>query len=407
MMRPWLDRLEEEYPNLRVALVALAHTGDATGELRMVEALFRFWSHRGRLREGIACLEAALGRGRDGPPGLRAVALSGLAMLCRQAGDLERALALSAEAVVLARAAGDDGRLMVALFDRGTILRERGRSREAIPFFEGALARAGGPGGPRPPWTIVLGTLGVALTEVGEGERGRALVEEALAASRALGQWFHAGILLAWLAYLDQAAGEAARAAAWYRESLRLIWEAGGLLQYDRALVGLAALAADRGEAGPAARLLGMVEAVRERTGTTVSMWPELRDRAAQTARAVLGEDGFAEAVAAGRRLPPPAVLAEAQAVADALATAADALEAVHGLKPVSGPAVTTAAYGLSPREREVLALLAKRFTDKEIAAALFITRRTAETHVKHVLAKLGAANRREAAALAARHGLA
>jgi DNA-binding CsgD family transcriptional regulator len=51
--------------------------------------------------------------------------------------------------------------------------------------------------------------------------------------------------------------------------------------------------------------------------------------------------------------------------------------------------------------------MLAKRSTDKEIAAALFISPHTVETHVKHVLAKLGAANRREAAALAARHGLA
>ena len=67
---------------------------------------------------------------------------------------------------------------MVALFDRGTILRDRGRSREAIPLFEEALARAGGPGGPRPPWTTVLSNLGEALTDVGEGERGRALVKK-------------------------------------------------------------------------------------------------------------------------------------------------------------------------------------------------------------------------------------
>lgn len=407
MLRSWLDRLEDEYPNLRAALVALADAGDTTGELRLVEALFRFWAPRGRLREGIACLEAALRRGGDGPPSLRAVALSGLARLCRQTGDLERALALSAEAVVLARAAGDDGRLMVVLFDRGVFLQQRGQSREAIPFLEEALAHADGPGGPRPPWTMVLGTLGEALTDVGEGERGRALLEEALAACRALGQPYFAGGCLARLAYLDQVAGEAARAAARYGESLQLTWEGGGLLQYDRALDGLAALAADRGEAGAAARLLGMVAATRERTGMTGSMWPELRDRAAQTARAILGEDGFVSAVAAGRRLPAPAVLAEALAVAEALATAADAPEAVHAVSPESGPTVTATAYGLSPREREVLALLAKRFTDREIAAALFITRRTAETHVKHVLAKLGAANRREAAALAARHGLA
>jgi DNA-binding CsgD family transcriptional regulator len=61
----------------------------------------------------------------------------------------------------------------------------------------------------------------------------------------------------------------------------------------------------------------------------------------------------------------------------------------------------------LSPREREVLALLAQRMTDLEIAERLFISPHTASTHVKRVLGKLGAANRREAAALAARHDLA
>ena len=61
--------------------------------------------------------------------------------------------------------------------------------------------------------------------------------------------------------------------------------------------------------------------------------------------------------------------------------------------------------FGLSPREREVLALLAAQHTDREIAERLFISPHTASTHVKRVLAKLDAANRREAAALAARHG--
>ena len=59
-------------------------------------------------------------------------------------------------------------------------------------------------------------------------------------------------------------------------------------------------------------------------------------------------------------------------------------------------------AWGLTPREREVLALLAQRLTDAEIAETLFISPQTASTHVKRVLAKLGVANRREAAAAAA-----
>jgi DNA-binding NarL/FixJ family response regulator len=51
----------------------------------------------------------------------------------------------------------------------------------------------------------------------------------------------------------------------------------------------------------------------------------------------------------------------------------------------------------LTAREREVLALLRHRRTDAEIAAELFISRRTASNHVSNILTKLGAANRREA----------
>jgi len=55
---------------------------------------------------------------------------------------------------------------------------------------------------------------------------------------------------------------------------------------------------------------------------------------------------------------------------------------------------------GLTPREAEVLTLLARRSTNREIAAALVISVRTAEHHVAHILRKLGAANRLEAGAV-------
>src|SRR5687768_12073392 len=57
----------------------------------------------------------------------------------------------------------------------------------------------------------------------------------------------------------------------------------------------------------------------------------------------------------------------------------------------------------LSCREREVLNLLALRYTDREISDALFISYRTVTTHVANILNKLGVNSRRDAAALLTR----
>lgn len=50
----------------------------------------------------------------------------------------------------------------------------------------------------------------------------------------------------------------------------------------------------------------------------------------------------------------------------------------------------------LSAREREILPLLAARWTDREIGAALCISHRTVTTHVSHIFTKLGINSRRE-----------
>ena len=60
----------------------------------------------------------------------------------------------------------------------------------------------------------------------------------------------------------------------------------------------------------------------------------------------------------------------------------------------------------LSPREREVLALLAEGLPTKQIARSLGITERTVKFHVASLFAKLGASNRAQAVALAARRKL-
>jgi LuxR family transcriptional regulator, regulator of acetate metabolism len=83
--------------------------------------------------------------------------------------------------------------------------------------------------------------------------------------------------------------------------------------------------------------------------------------------------------------------------------------EAALARLPDDGPAMRTALTGfpgedpladLTPRERDVLAALASGASNAEIASRLVLTVGTVKTHVKHVLAKLGAANRAHAAAL-------
>jgi DNA-binding NarL/FixJ family response regulator len=58
---------------------------------------------------------------------------------------------------------------------------------------------------------------------------------------------------------------------------------------------------------------------------------------------------------------------------------------------------------GLTPREVEVLTLVSRGYTNREIAQTLVISVKTASVHVSHILRKLDAPNRREAAAIAHR----
>ena len=60
----------------------------------------------------------------------------------------------------------------------------------------------------------------------------------------------------------------------------------------------------------------------------------------------------------------------------------------------------------LTEREREVLALVARGYTNKQIADTLFVTEKTARNHVSHILDKLGLSRRSEAAAFAVEHRL-
>jgi DNA-binding CsgD family transcriptional regulator len=83
-------------------------------------------------------------------------------------------------------------------------------------------------------------------------------------------------------------------------------------------------------------------------------------------------------------------------------ADSAAALLREWGVKAVRrGP---NAVGSLTAREQEILALLGEGLSNREIAARLFITTKTVEHHVGHVLTKLDLKRRGEVAAFAARH---
>jgi DNA-binding CsgD family transcriptional regulator len=109
-----------------------------------------------------------------------------------------------------------------------------------------------------------------------------------------------------------------------------------------------------------------------------------------------LGAEPLAEearAVARGARLPLPAAPHDDDDEEPVLV--AEAAQAVED------------EWGLTPREREVLVLVADGRSNGEIAGELFISRKTASVHVSNILGKLGVSTRGQAAALAHRRGLA
>jgi DNA-binding NarL/FixJ family response regulator len=187
--------------------------------------------------------------------------------------------------------------------------------------------------------------------------------------------------------------GDQRRAATLFAESLTLVRAGTEPLVLVNCVKSLGAVAAVAGEAEQAARLLGAAVAWRARFGIGSSPFePSRLERAVAPAREWLSEAAFAAAWSAGRALPLDRAIPEALAIADpATASAPDA----------------ASTAGLTPREVEVLRLVAAGRSDREIGEALFISRKTVGVHVSRLLAKLRLPSRSALTAYAHTHGLA
>jgi predicted ATPase/DNA-binding CsgD family transcriptional regulator len=393
----WMARMDAELGNFRAAIEWLLARGDGLRALRLLLDMWGYSSARPMQHEMRRWAESALALAPDAPSLIRTVAHTCLADQAGLTGDHEAALAMAKEALAAARVLDDARRLARAHFALGLAWGWKDEWARAAAAHA-AAARYFRLIDQKKDLAMTLGALGDSLHWAGHPGEGQTSLDESLELYRetdlhvtnpyGFAITLNARGLLAW----DQ--GEQDLAVRSFGEGIAAAWSIGDDRSVLSMVVGLAGVALATRQPERAARLLGAVAAAQAATGI-VGLWSNTRiERVEAPTRAALGDKAFTAAWEFGRTLPWEHTVANALAVLEPDA-------------PPPAPSVPQSPLSdLTRRERDVLALLCQRLTDAEIAERLFISPRTVEHHVSSILAKLGATNRRDAAAIAARLGL-
>jgi non-specific serine/threonine protein kinase len=424
----WAARLEAERGNFRAALTWLLDSGDVESAARLAAALHWFWFLQGDIFEGRGWLERILTSRRGLSRGALGRALTASGMLAWSQGDDGSAQPLLAEAVDLLRGIGARQDLAYALHFWGHTAGRQGDHRAAAAAFEesAALYRQ-----VHDDWgtAFSLNCLALPTFRLGEHERAIEVFQDSQARLRRIGDRHMLGRSLHMLADVLAERGEFTRAAVLLEESIAFYREYGdrwGLLRSLQvltslalrqgrfrealptckealvcakdlgvtdvatwSLVALARVAAALGQEERAVRLLGASEALRHTD--LPPLLRTLKEQTEEAARRALGDVRFEAVQRAGQ------LLMLEEAVDDALS-----------LEPPQDDAAPRGPGGaLSPREWEVAALVAQGLSNREIGRALFIGRRTVDTHIESILNKLGFSRRAEIAAWIGREGIA
>jgi non-specific serine/threonine protein kinase len=394
----WLTRLEREHDNFRAALAWCTgeHRDPETG-LRLAGALAWFWRLHGHIGEGRRWLTLALAPGDEASPA-RCRALNGAGLLAYAQGDYAAATALFEESLRLAHVLGDASAVAWSLHGLGRVAEGThdfaGASivlEESLLYFHACQDTAGS--------AYSRLYLANVARERADYARAAALYRETLVVAREVGDTWFLGWTLAYTAILAFLQGDVQRAAALFREGLVLLDTIRATWGIAVCLLGLAGVARAQGQPERAARLFGAERALRARLGTsTVYGFDHVAHRRSITAaRAALGEQRFGALAAEGQ------AMALDEVVAYALTTDTGSPQPGHGAEQRSESLVRAL---LTPREQEVAALIARGFTNRQIADALVITPRTADTHVRNISTKLELHSRAQVAAWATEQGL-
>jgi len=441
-------RFDEENGNLRLVLSHCLGARDAEAGLRICTAMAPVWIVRGAFAEGSEWFDSFLGLDAPSPAdAVRGPALVGRAQLAL-AGDPAVAQTHARAGLEVCRAAGQDFWSASACNLLTEAALHAGRTGEALGWAAQALATARSSGDR---WNegYALGTMAGAAGQRGDLAEARRLGEEALAVMREIDHGWGLARTQLGLADLARLTGDPGGAQRRYEEALAILSVLGARPEIARCLAGLGRIAIDQTDLALGRQHLtqsvelsraigsriGMVRgleafaalAVREeRPGRAVQLAAAaaaLREAAhlppqsaARTERYLaaaqgLGQDAVRRLWAQGSGLdassavelavaaPPPAAPATAAAPAPSAAVPpGDRAAAGDGI-----PASVGAAGGLTPRERQIVSLIAEGQSNRAIGETLGISPATAARHVANIMLKLGYGSRAQIAAWVSR----
>lgn len=365
-------RLGAELDDVRAALDAC---DDATAYMRMAADLLWVWLQHAP-HEGFRRLRDAFERLPDPPPALLARAGRCLMACSGQAGDYSMYDEIVPRTISAAEEAAAGAELghqaLQAGFHHQRLDGDPAGARESFRAAR-AVFETESPG---PDLVLVTQVLGSVERQLGNIDEARRLITEALERGLrvddpygTVGAYFHRG----WLE-LDEGQDAAARAS--FAAGLELA-DGTDLLSLAHQIEGIACAVA-RSEPRRAARLFGAAEHLREQSLARVQPpWQPRVERGLAEARDALGERAWERERVAGRALPLDGVIRAA-------------LERANDRR---------AAGGLSRRELEVARLVATGMSNRAIAAKLFLSERTVESHLDHILTKLEFTSRAQLAA--------
>lgn len=235
-------------------------------------------------------------------------------------------------------------------------------------------------------YVLALTLMGLGEVHQAEGELQQAtsVFTEALTLFQELHDPQRMARLYAYLAQVALAERQDTAMYAYALQSLQIAREVNDLDTITICLAGLADTAAQQGRWSWAAHLWGTAEALQNSTTVPrIPVEPSHRPLLIQDTRRAMGEDAFGMAWAAGHTLSPEQVLVVPEASTP---------PAVETHTTVS--ASTPAFGGLTPREMEVLLLVAEGISNDQIALRLNVSVATIKTHLTAVYRKIGVSSR-------------